>query len=78
MPKKLDRCVQGVMAQGKTEQEAYAICSDSTGIKRKKGGGWTKGDKPQSESSQSCSKCRDFSGSTFNRLVTIMLERMKS
>ena len=41
MPKKLDSCVKKVKAQGKDEQAAYAICSNSTGIKRKKGGGWT-------------------------------------
>lgn len=43
MPKKLDRCVKKVKKQGKKEDQAYAICSKSTGIKRKKGGGWTKG-----------------------------------
>lgn len=43
MPAKLDRCVKGVMKQGKKENQAYAICSASTGIKKKKGGGWTKG-----------------------------------
>jgi len=43
MPKKLDRCVKKVQAQGKSKSSAYAICSSSTGIKRKKGGGWTKG-----------------------------------
>ncbi len=42
MPKKLDSCVKKVKKQGKDESAAYAICSDSTGIKRKKGGGWTK------------------------------------
>jgi hypothetical protein len=40
MPKKLDRCVKYVKAKGKSENSAYAICSDSTGIKKKKGGGW--------------------------------------
>lgn len=45
MPEKLDRCVKGVKSQGKPEGAAYAICSASTGIKRKKGGGWTKGNK---------------------------------
>lgn len=42
MPKKLDRCVQQVRGQGESEDSAYAICSKSTGIKRKKSGGWTK------------------------------------
>jgi len=43
MPKKLDRCVKKVQASGKSKSSAYAICSSSTGIKRKKGGGWTQG-----------------------------------
>lgn len=43
MPKKLDDCVKKLIAQGKTEKEAYAICINSTGIKPKKGGGWTAG-----------------------------------
>ena len=42
MPKKLERCVKKVKKQGKEESDAYAICSASTGIKRKKGGGWKK------------------------------------
>ena len=42
MPAKLDRCVKKVKKQGKDESSAYAICSSSTGIKRKKGGGWKK------------------------------------
>ena len=42
MPKKLDSCVRKVMAKGKSKSSAYAICSTSTGYKRKKGGGWTK------------------------------------
>jgi len=45
MPKKLERCVKKVRKQGKSKSSAYAICSSSTGIKRKKGGGWTKGKK---------------------------------
>ena len=42
MPKKLDSCVRKVMAKGKSKSSAYAICSVSTGWKRKKGGGWKK------------------------------------
>ena len=42
MPAKLDRCVKKVKRQGKDESSAYAICSSSTGWKRKKGGGWRK------------------------------------
>lgn len=42
MPKKLDKCVKKVKKDGKSEDSAYAICSASTGIKKKKGGGWTK------------------------------------
>lgn len=48
MPAKLDRCVRKVKAQNKKSKEKanpYAVCSKSTGIKRKKGGGWTKGKK---------------------------------
>lgn len=45
MPKKLDRCVKGVMRGGKSKSSAYGICVKSTGIKKKKGGGWTKGKK---------------------------------
>lgn len=39
MPKKLERCVNKVK-QDKDKSSAYAICSSSTGIKKKKGGGW--------------------------------------
>jgi len=50
MPKKLDNCVKQVVKQqqkaGKNKKDAkssaYAICSSSTGYKRKKGGGWKK------------------------------------
>ena len=42
MPKKLDRCVRRVSKQ-KGVKSAYAICVKSTGIKKKTGGGWTKG-----------------------------------
>ena len=44
MPKKLKSCVAKVKKQGNDESSAFAICSSSTGIKRKKGGGWTKGE----------------------------------
>lgn len=43
MPKKLDKCIASVKKQGKSKDSAYAICSQSTGIKKKKGGGWTSG-----------------------------------
>jgi hypothetical protein len=43
MPAKLDRCVRKVKAKGHSKSSSYAICSKSTGIKKKKGGGWTKG-----------------------------------
>lgn len=42
MPKKLEKCVEKV---GKKAKSAWAICIASTGIKKKKGGGWTKGKK---------------------------------
>lgn len=43
MPAKLDRCVKKVRKSGKSKSSAYAICSKTTGIKKKKGGGWRKG-----------------------------------
>ena len=49
MPKKLERCVRKVMSSGKSKSSAYGICSDSTGIKRKAGGGWTQGKKSSSK-----------------------------
>lgn len=42
MPGKLDRCVEKVRAKGGVKNP-YAICVASTGIKKRKGGGWTKG-----------------------------------
>lgn len=45
MPAKLERCVRKVRSSGKSKSSAYGICVSSTGIKRKKGGGWTKGKK---------------------------------
>jgi hypothetical protein len=38
MPDELDRCVDSVKADGKSESSAYAICSKSTGWKVGKGG----------------------------------------
>jgi hypothetical protein len=40
MPKKLMSCIHKVQAQGKSKDAAYGICSNSTGWKRSKGGGW--------------------------------------
>jgi len=42
MPKKLEDCVKKVQRKGYTEDQAYAICSKSTGYVKKKGGGWKK------------------------------------
>ena len=47
MPAKLDRCVRKVKAQNANKPKGervnpHAVCSESTGYKRKKGGGWTK------------------------------------
>jgi len=45
MPPKLDRCVRKVKAQnrkGKKKVNPYAVCAESTGYVRKKGGGWRK------------------------------------
>lgn len=40
MPARLKRCVSKVKGK-KGIKSAWAICIASTGIKRKKGGGWT-------------------------------------
>jgi len=40
MPKQLEKCVQDLIDKGKSRDEAYAICTSSTGWVRKKGGGW--------------------------------------
>lgn len=48
MPPKLDRCLARVRAQSRGKKKKvnpYAVCVKATGIKRKKGGGWTKGKK---------------------------------
>ena len=48
MPKKLESCVKQVKAKNKGKKKKvnpWAVCSESTGIKKKKGGGWTKGKK---------------------------------
>lgn len=42
MPAKLDRCVDKLKKKGYSEDKAWAICVESTGYKKKKGGGWTK------------------------------------
>lgn len=42
MPKRLERCVAKVKAKGGVKSP-WAVCIAATGIKRKKGGGWTKG-----------------------------------
>ena len=35
-PKKLERCVKKVKKTGKSKSSAWAICTKSTGLKRKK------------------------------------------
>lgn len=40
MPKKLEKCVKKVTGKVKNP---WAVCVKSTGIKPKKGGGWTTG-----------------------------------
>jgi len=42
MPKKLERCVRKVRKKGGVKNP-WAVCVEATGIKKKKGGGWTKG-----------------------------------
>ena len=44
MPKKLERCVRKVKKKS-PGVDPWAVCVKSTGIKKKKGGGWTKGKK---------------------------------
>lgn len=44
MPAKLERCVRKVKAK-RNVKNAWAVCIKSTGMKKKKGGGWTKGKK---------------------------------
>jgi len=45
MGNKLDRCVNKVKAKSGKKVNPWAVCSKSTGIKKKEGGGWTKGKK---------------------------------
>ena len=45
MPKKLESCVSKVKAKSGKKVNPWAVCASSTGIKKKKGGGWTKGKK---------------------------------
>ena len=40
MPAVYDRCVKGLIKDGKSEQEAHAICSWRTGWVKAKGGAW--------------------------------------
>ena len=49
MPAKLERCVKKVKAKSGKKVNAWAVCSASTGIKKKKGGGWTKGKSKRSK-----------------------------
>lgn len=47
MPEVYDRCVRKVKAKNKGRSKSkrvnpHAVCSESTGYKRKKGGGWKK------------------------------------
>ena len=44
MPAKLERCLRKVRAKGNVKNP-YAVCVKATGIKPKKGGGWTRGKK---------------------------------
>jgi len=44
MPAKIERCVKKVRKKS-PKMNAWAVCAESTGMKRKKGGGWTKGKK---------------------------------
>ena len=40
MPAAYDRCVKSLMKDGKTSEQAHAICSWRTGWVKAKGGGW--------------------------------------
>jgi len=56
MPKPFDRCVAHIKSKNDynpTKYNPYAICSNSTGWKRKKGGGW------KHESKKSEKECYD-------------------
>ena len=44
MPKRLERCVRKVRAKGGVKSP-WAVCVAATGIKKRKGGGWSKGKK---------------------------------
>ena len=44
MPARLERCVRKVKKKGGAKSP-WGVCVKSTGIKKKKGGGWTKGKK---------------------------------
>ena len=45
MPAKLERCVAKVKKQSPKVKSPWAVCVKATGIKKKAGGGWTKGKK---------------------------------
>lgn len=45
MPEILENCVKKLIKKGYSKDRAYSICVKQTGIKPKKGGGWTKGKK---------------------------------
>jgi len=45
MPRRLESCVRKVRAKSKGKINPWAVCVKATGIKKKKGGGWTKGKK---------------------------------
>jgi hypothetical protein len=47
VPPKYERCLRKVK-KNSPNVNPYAVCSASTGIKRKRGGGWTKGKKTKS------------------------------
>ena len=51
MPAKLERRLRKVRGK-KGIKSAYAICVKATGIKRKAGGGWTKGKKKKKKRSK--------------------------
>jgi len=50
VPPRLERCVKKVTKK-KGVKSAWGICVKSTGIKKKRGGGWTKGKKKRKKRS---------------------------
>ena len=77
MPKKLEDCVKSVKAKG-GKTNAWAVCSASTGIKKKKGGGWTKEKTMKKESVDSKKAYVDFINGICNNDYATAKESLKA